>query len=46
MDNPDSSLQKDSQEGRLPSSVDLVQIIVADQGLFLGFNGTNGSVIT
>ena len=30
--NPDPSQQKDSQEGKLPSSVDLVQAVVADQG--------------
>ena len=30
--NPDPSQQKDSQEGKLPSSIDLVQAVVADQG--------------
>ncbi len=30
--NPDPSLKKDSQEGRISSSVDLVQAVVADQG--------------
>ena len=30
--NPDPSQQQDSQEGKLPSSIDLVQAVVADQG--------------
>ncbi len=30
--NSDPCLQKDSPEGRIPSSVDLVQAVVADQG--------------
>ena len=30
--NPDLSLQEDSQEGRSPTLVHLVQAIVADQG--------------
>ena len=30
--NPDPSQQQDSQEGKLPCSIDLVQAVVADQG--------------